>query len=275
LLRWLCWPLVACAVPAQVGLVALAVIEYIRLDWLGSVPIDLLFVTVVAASGAAGLVAADLVLLRVLRGGRALRRVRRRCRQGLPPPVHTAATLLGIGGRVDLVAAGEAFALTHGLLRPRILLSTGLIRALNPAELTAVLVHERDHMHHRDPLRLLAVRLLAAYACYLPVAGWLAERFALRRELAADRAATAHCGGAVLAAALLKVAEVPASSAAVPVNPHGRLEARISQLEGGRPTGGPRLAPARVLATLGNGALLLIAAACCLSLAAALPGGVA
>jgi hypothetical protein len=40
----------------------------------------------------------------------------------------------------------------------------------------------------RDPLRLLAARLLAAWGWYLPAARWLASRIALRRELAADRA---------------------------------------------------------------------------------------
>jgi len=45
------------------------------------------------------------------------------------------------------------------MLRPRILLSTGLVEALDTAELTAVLVHERrHHLHRRDPLRAAAAR---------------------------------------------------------------------------------------------------------------------
>lgn len=47
---------------------------------------------------------------------------------------------------VDVVAAGEAFAVTHGLLRPRILLSTGLVHCSDRAELTAVLEHQRHHL---------------------------------------------------------------------------------------------------------------------------------
>ncbi len=271
-----CWPLLAAAVVAHVLLAVLAVAEYASLRWLLSTEYDLAVVTLVLASATAGLAAIALAAVRAAAGSWKLRRLARNARQPLPPAVRSAAAGLGLAGRVQAVAAAEPFAVTVGLARPRILVSTGLTGALSTAELTAVLAHERCHLRHRDPARLLAVRLLAAYGWYLPAARWLAGRVALNRELAADRAALDRAGRGELAGALLKLAALPARPAVAAASPAGdpaeSLEARVAQLEQGRPAR-PRLAAARVLATGGGLAVLAAACLCCAGLAAALPGG--
>ncbi|HEY5990247.1 MAG TPA: M56 family metallopeptidase [Streptosporangiaceae bacterium] len=281
--RWLwraagtaCWPLMGAAVAAHASLAALAVAEYASLGWLLSTPYDLAAVTLVLASGAAGLAAAAWVAVRSATGYRGLRRLARDNSRPLPPTVRSAVAGLGLAGRVAAVAAAEPFAVTVGLARPRILVSDGLAGALSPAELTAVLAHERCHLRCRDPARLLGARLLAAYGWYLPAARWLAGRAALNRELAADRAALAQAGRGVLAGALLKLAALPACpavAAASPAgDPAGSLQARVAQLEQGRPAR-PRLAAGRALATAGGMTVLAPACLCCVGLAAALPGG--
>jgi beta-lactamase regulating signal transducer with metallopeptidase domain len=185
--------------------------------------------------------------------------------------------MLGCAARLDVVAGEEAFAVTHGLFRPRILVSTGLTTALTPAEIGAVLAHEREHLRHRDPLRLLAGRLFAAWACYLPAARWLAGRAALRHELAADRAAAGSAGRGILAGALLKLASMPACPAIAAASPAGdaprSLEARVTQLEAGRP---PRQRPAvsRLVTSAGALAILAPASLCCAAMSQFLPGGV-
>ena len=185
--------------------------------------------------------------------------------------------MLGCAARLDVVAGEEAFAVTHGLFRPRILVSTGLTTALTPAEIGAVLAHEREHLRHRDPLRLLAGRLFAAWGCYLPAARWLAGTAALRRELAADRAATGCATRGVLAGALLKLTSTPATPAVAAASPEAdgskSLEARVAQLEGGRP---PRQRPAvsRLLASAAALTLLAGACVCCAALSQIVPGGV-
>ena len=73
-----------------------------------------------------------------------------------------AAEPLGIADRLQVIVTADALAVTHGLVRPRVAVSTGLIEALDASELTAVLVHERHHLRRRDPLRLLIERLLAS-----------------------------------------------------------------------------------------------------------------
>jgi beta-lactamase regulating signal transducer with metallopeptidase domain len=157
-----------------------------------------------------------------------------------------------------------------------ILVSTGLATALTPAEIGAVLAHEREHLCRRDPLRMLAARLAAAWGCYLPAGRWLASRAALRYELTADRAAAGRAGRSVLAGALLKLASMPACPAAAAASPAGdgprSLEARVAQLEAGRP---PRQRPAasQMLASAGTLSLLVPASMCCLAMSQFLPGG--
>jgi Zn-dependent protease with chaperone function len=272
-MKRLLWPLAGAVVLVHLGLGVLAVVEYLRLHWLPTEPFELTAVTVVAAS--ALLAAAGAVRAAVLaaRGGRALRRLLGTARRPLPAPVRAAAEPLGVAGLVDVVGTADAFAVTHGLLRPRILLSTGLVAALDPAELSAVLAHERHHLRRRDPLRLLAARVLAGYGWYLPLLNWYTRRLAVRRELAADRAATTSTGVAAVAGALLKLADLPAPAAVAAVNPMDGLRDRIAQLEGGKLGGGTGLAWLLAGATLANLGGLSAAAMCCVGLGAAMAGG--
>jgi len=270
---WLLWPLGIAAVVGHLGLGVLAVVEVARLDWLMSEPYELTAVTVVAGSAVAAIVGALRVAWPAARGTRALRRLLRSAGQPVPASVAAVTGELGIAERVDVVATGEAFAVTHGLLRPRILLSTGLVEALDAAELTAVLVHERHHLARRDPLRLLAAGLLAGYGWYLPLLRWWVQRLALRRELAADRAATARAGVAAVAGALLKLADLPAPAAVAAVNPMGNLPDRIAQLEGQPPVRRPLRGWLLAGATLANLAGLSAAAICCTGLGVAMAGG--
>ncbi|HLQ56896.1 MAG TPA: M56 family metallopeptidase [Streptosporangiaceae bacterium] len=280
----LSWPLLLAAVLTHGVLAALAAAEYARVGWLLHFPYDLAAVSLVLVSAMAGLASAALVAARAVRGSVVLRRMGRSGSPQFPAAARDTAAAqdtaaaLGIAGRVRVVASDEAFAVTCGLLRPRILVSEGLARSLSRAELMAVLAHERCHLQHRDPLRLLAARMLAGYGFYLPAARWLAGQLGLRRELAADRAAATRAGRAVLAGALLKLASVPACPAVAAAghadDPAGSLEARVTQLEHGRPAR-PRLGRTRIAATAGGMALLTAAGMCCAALSQVIPGGVA
>jgi len=238
---------------------------------------DTVAVTLVLASAAVGLAASAVVAVRAAAGSRALQKLVRAAGRPVPPSIQNEAAVLECAARLDVVAAEEAFAVTYGLIRPRILVSTGLATALTPAEVSAVLAHEREHLRCRDPLRLLAARLAAAWACYLPAARWLWGGAMLRHELAADRAAAGRAGRSVVAGALLKLASTPTCPAVAAASPAGdgprSLEARVSQLEAGRP---PRQRPAvsRLLSSAGAVALLAAASMCCTALSQILPGGV-
>jgi Zn-dependent protease with chaperone function len=265
------------AVLAHITLAVLGVAEFATMGWPLPTWFDTGAVALVLATAAAGLAASTVVALRAAAGSRALRASVRAAGRPVPIFLHNEAAVLGCAGRLDVVAGEDAFAVTYSVIRPRILVSVGLAAALTPAEIRAVLAHEREHLRRRDPLRLLAARLVAAWGCYLPAAGWLARRAALRHELAADRAAAGSAGRGALAGALLKLAAWPACPAIAAASPAGdgrrSLEARITQLERGRPLR-QRLAVSRLLASAGTLAVLAAASLCCAAMSQVLPGGV-
>ena len=272
-----CWVIVPLAVLAHAAVAVLALADFAMMGWPLPTWFDTVAVTLVLASAAVGLAASAVVAVRAAAGSRALQKLVRAAGRPVPPSIQNEAAVLECAARLDVVAAEEAFAVTYGLIRPRILVSTGLATALTPAEVSAVLAHEREHLRCRDPLRLLAARLAASWACYLPAARWLWGGAMLRHELAADRAAAGRAGRSVLAGALLKLASTPTCPAVAAASPAGdgprSLEARVSQLEAGRP---PRQRPAvsRLLSSAGAVALLAAASMCCTALSQILPGGV-
>lgn len=270
---WLLWPLAGVAVLAHMSLGVLAAVELARLDWLASEPYEFTAVSVVAGTAVLAMAGALRVAWAAARGNRALARLRRSIGRPFPAQVLAVAGPLGIADRVDVIATGEVMAVTYGLRRPRILLSTGLVETLDRAELTAVLVHERHHLRRWDPVRLLAGRVAVGYGWFLPLLRWWMQRSALRCELAADRAATSTTGVAAVAGALLKLADRPVPAAVAAVNPAGNLPDRVAQLEG-------QAAPRRARrvwwlagATLVNLGGLSAAAICCTGLGVMMAGG--
>jgi Zn-dependent protease with chaperone function len=136
--------------------------------------------------------------------------------------------------RTQLIDLETPVALCHGLLRPRLLLSTGALRVLSPAEMGAVLRHERAHLRRRDPLRLVLARALADALPALQILRQLAMALPLRQELAADRVALAAVGAEALGGALLKVGEAlgPLEGTTLAIGAFSMLDARIDQLLG-------------------------------------------
>ncbi len=93
---------------------------------------------------------------------------------------------LGIASQVVLVRSAEPCAFCYGLLRPRICVTTALVRRLTQPELEAVLLHEKYHLEQRDPLKVAAGRVVVAGLFFLPVLRGLFDRYLLAKELAAD-----------------------------------------------------------------------------------------
>ncbi|MDG0792629.1 M56 family metallopeptidase [Cohnella ginsengisoli] len=123
--------------------------------------------------------------------------------------------------RLTIIRADAPVAMTVGFFRPRIVLSTGLLRMLEPAELAAVVAHERHHLRRRDPLALFALSLGRTALWYVPLLGWAEDKYKTAIEVLADRHAIASSNGGAkeLGSALLKLlrqggpAKVPAASA--------------------------------------------------------------
>lgn len=151
--------------------------------------------------------------------------------------VSDIAASLGLAGRVDVVRDVRPFSFCFWFRRPRICLSTGLIKRLDDAELRAVLLHERYHLGQRDPLRLVIARYFAAGLYVVPVVEELVEYYTVQKEVAADQAAVRAMGGVrELASALFKVlpdADDVDLGLLVPVGSLSATEARIEQLVDG------------------------------------------
>ncbi|MBI3979690.1 MAG: M56 family metallopeptidase [Chloroflexi bacterium] len=137
---------------------------------------------------------------------------------------------------VRLWVSDRPLALTCGLWRPTLLLSSWLLEHLDGRELEAVLAHELAHVVRRDyPIIWLATVLRDAF-CYLPTS-WAAYRqLQLEKELACDDLAIGVTRRPLaLAGALAKVwqrsAGGPTFGAAQPLVEAGKLiEDRIERL---------------------------------------------
>jgi Zn-dependent protease with chaperone function len=97
-------------------------------------------------------------------------------------------------------------AFTMGLWKPRIILSTGLMKLLDHNELKAVIYHEMYHQKHRDPVKTFVLTLFAAVMWYLPILKWFRHQYNIVREVMADHYAVNRLGsGKDLGGALVKM----------------------------------------------------------------------
>lgn len=113
------------------------------------------------------------------------------------------------GTRLYLTPAKQPAAFCAGLVRPRIVISSGLLEALAVEEQAAAVWHEAHHARQREPLKCLVGRLAATAFFWLPLLRDLLERYLLAKELAADRLAIRQVGLPALAGALFAAAPAP------------------------------------------------------------------
>ncbi|WP_052339911.1 M56 family metallopeptidase [Gorillibacterium massiliense] len=105
---------------------------------------------------------------------------------------------------LTVIDHNEPVAMTIGVLRPRIVLSTGLISTLSSVELRAVIAHEKFHLMKKHPLAMLLLSLLALTFWYIPIYKWVMDKYKVLIELMADRHAVQTTGSAAgLGGALL------------------------------------------------------------------------
>ncbi len=161
----------------------------------------------------------------------------RRQRIDAPAGLVAAAESAGlVGRRVVVVDANEAFSFCRGLVFPQVVVSSGLVDALEADELKAVLVHEAAHARRRDPLRALVAHSVAAGLFFLPTMGELGRGTLVDAELGADATACSAVGRRTLVQALLVVlgADRPALGLVAEMAGVESLELRIAALRTGK-----------------------------------------
>lgn len=136
---------------------------------------------------------ATLVLVRLVwRGGRELVDIRRQMGT-LARSEEIELCARGDAIPIRLLAMDRAVAFSAGLLRPRIYVSTALLRRVSAAELEATLLHELAHVRRRDPLRCWLVELVV-WSLWFPGTSWLGLAHRASRESRADTLAAAEMG---------------------------------------------------------------------------------
>lgn len=159
----------------------------------------------------------------------------------------------GLDGRVALIGLRAPVSFVHGVMRPRVVISEGLLECLSSAELLAVLEHERYHVSNLDPLKTATLRVaMAALGCLAELEPFRAQ-YRECCELAADRRAVAACGTRPLAGALLKAVRGPDwvdSDLTVPLGSRSLLHTRVTQLESGAAPPSVSFVSARALVSI-------------------------
>lgn len=181
------------------------------------------------------LVAFASALLHLRRTARLTRRLDARRAGAVVERVSLLAKHLGFAGAVQIVPDATVFAFTNGLLRPRVVLSHGLVDNLDDGQLEAVLRHELAHARRRDPLRILIARSLARALALVPAAPRSLDAYLCRLELAADRSVVREMGDVFpLASALQRTLSAPPMPdiASAAVSGLSATDVRIDQLMG-------------------------------------------
>lgn len=93
---------------------------------------------------------------------------------------------------LTVVEAEEPIAFARSGKRGGVVISTGMLKALQPAERRVLFAHERAHVRARHDLHILVNQLAAAV---LPWSAWLRPELRLAAERAADAAALAEVRG--------------------------------------------------------------------------------
>ena len=163
---------------------------------------------------------------------------------------------LGAGGRVLIVSSAEPLAYTTGILRPRIVISSGLRASLSAAELAAVIAHEQRHASGGHVPLLFLARVVRRAFGSIPPTRIATEQLAMALEISADEMAVRVVGDRlVVLRAIESVAIAQSDSLALGIASDGSMERVRNLAYPGRAIAGGRLGAllvgAVLLATLG------------------------
>jgi beta-lactamase regulating signal transducer with metallopeptidase domain len=117
--------------------------------------------------------------------------------------------LVGVGKHVQLRFCGAlAEPLLAGFLNPVVMIPSGLVRQLSPAELDSVILHELSHAKRRDNWTAAFAHAITCVFWFYPLLWWMEKRLHQERELACDEMVI-RSGAAVddYVAGILKVCE--------------------------------------------------------------------
>lgn len=97
------------------------------------------------------------------------------------------APSVGIDNRLVEINDSKPVIFCFGLIRPKICISSGLIKRLSEKELKVVLLHEQHHLVSNEPIRTFVVKLVTKILFFLPGLKLFSRQYLTFSELAADQ----------------------------------------------------------------------------------------
>jgi Zn-dependent protease with chaperone function len=168
---------------------------------------------------------------------------------------------LGLKDKVHLLDSEVPLCFCSGFISPHIYLSHGLVEKLLPDEVEAMLLHEKYHLEHHDPLKAMLGKLVASALFFVPVLKDVLKRYLIEKEIAADRRAIRYQNSVSgLAGALEKLVREHSyrKERAAAVGGEEALPYRIDHLTGCGPQQVPSISFSRFSASFLVTALILI-----------------
>lgn len=95
-----------------------------------------------------------------------------------------------LGNKVVEVEDEMFLAFCFGFWRPKICISSNLVKQLSDGELRAVLLHEKTHLQAYEPSKILLLKIIATVFFWLPFLKLLLNQYLTYAELEADQQAT-------------------------------------------------------------------------------------
>ncbi len=134
-------------------------------------------------------------------------------------------------GNAAVIAGSGVFVATAGISKPRLVVSTGALVALDDAELAASLDHERGHIRRGHRFILLTCDVLMGLARFVPGASAARPEIVYHLERDADQwSLRRHHDPVVLARAICKAALTPTAGPALTGLATGRTVRRVETL---------------------------------------------
>ena len=110
--------------------------------------------------------------------------------------------------RIIEIREAKPVVFCYGLSRPKVCISSGLIKILKQEELEAVLLHEHSHMVANEPIKLFIIKFFYSIFFFLPGIKTYLNKYVTFSELAADERATNNfTDRSKLARAILKISQ--------------------------------------------------------------------
>lgn len=140
----------------------------------------------------------------------------------------------GLAGKAYVFQSTLSAAFVLGFLRPKIFLSSQVLKELKEEELKGVLLHERHHLMGKEPLKRLFLSFLKDMLFFLPISNYLYQSFLYLSEERADEMAAGSHNPLDLASALVKMLRLNGNILANTSSFHGisSPERRILRLLG-------------------------------------------